>query len=161
MMVAGQGNPAPLFGDDMRKIELDTIEIAGEEYPIYCDLYVLSQIQERMSLNDFERKIIGAKIIRNDDGTPQYDENKRIKLEFDEYDINALLLGLTYMVNEGLLIKSEQEGTEYEPFKSRQLGSICDLSPTELSSVVANAFNKCVVSKKKRQTKSQTRKKNT
>ena len=33
----------------MRKIDLTTVEIGGENYPIYCDLYVLSQIQEKMT----------------------------------------------------------------------------------------------------------------
>lgn len=145
----------------MRKIELDTIEIDGEEYPIYCDLYVLSQIQERMSLNDFERKIIGAKVIRNEDGTPQHDENGRIKLEFDEYDIHALTVGLTLMINEGLLIQSEQDGTEYKPLEEKDIARNCDLTPTELSSIVSSAFNRSVVSKKKKTEKIRSRKKNT
>lgn len=143
----------------MRRIELDTIEIAGEEYPIHCDLYVLSQIQERMSLNDFERKIIGAKIIRKDDGTPEHDEKGRIKLEFDEYDINALILGLTMMINEGLMIQSEQEGMDYEPVTEKEIARNCSMSLSELSSVVSDAFNRCVISKKKKMTKTQSRKK--
>ena len=145
----------------MRKIELETVEIAGEEYPIYCDLYVLSQIQEHMSLNDFERKIIGAKIVRNEDGTPKHNDDGRIELVFDEYDINALVLGLTLMINEGLLIQCEQEGSEYEPLEEKDIARSCDLSLPELSSVVSDTFNKCVISKKKKQTKSPNRKKST
>ncbi len=143
----------------MRKIELDTIEIAGDEYPIYCDLYVLSQIQEKMSLNDFERKIIGAKIVRNEDGSPKRHENGRIELEFDEYDINALILGLTMMINEGLMIRSEQEDVDYEPVTEKEIARNCSMSLSELSSVVSDAFNRCVISKKKKMTKTQSRKK--
>lgn len=54
----------------MREITLPTVTINGETYPIYCDLFVLSQIQEKMDINDFERGIIGAEIVRDENGDP-------------------------------------------------------------------------------------------
>ncbi len=133
----------------MRKIDIPTIEINGEEYPIYCDLYVFQQIQEKMDINDFERKIIGAQIIRDEAGQPIYDKDKRFKLEYIGPDINTLIFGLTLMVNEGLLIESEQEDEKYEPVNEKYMARISDMSVIELSNIVHEAFGRCCGSKKK------------
>lgn len=145
----------------MRKIELPTIEINGETYPIYCDLFVMSQIQDKMDLNDFERAIIGAEIIRDDEGNPVRNEKGRIKMEFGKYDINVLLMGLTFMINEGLLIDSEQSGKEYEPIEEKYIGRVCDMPLIELSNTVHEAFGRCLTPKKNTVTKTTSRRKNT
>lgn len=132
----------------MRNIEIPTKEIDGIEYPIYCDLYVLSQIQEKMSINEFERGVIGAKIVRDDNGDPMYDDNNRIVLEFDEYKIDAIMLGLSLMINEGLQIKSEQDKTKFKPLTEKELARIGRTSVRELSCIVMEAFNKCFHAKK-------------
>ena len=133
----------------MRKIELPRVEINGEEYPIYCDLFVLSQIQERMDINDFERGIIGAEIVRDKDGDPEHDEEGRIRLAFGKYDIDALVKGLTLMINEGLLIESEQTGSLYEPVDEKYIGRVSDMPLINLSNTVHEAFGRCLISKKK------------
>ena len=144
----------------MRKIDLTTVEIGGENYPIYCDLYVLSQIQEKMNINDFERGILGAQIIRDENNEPIHDENGRLKLEFGQYDIKALIMGLTLMINEGLLIDSEQRNVEYEPVEEKYIARICNMPLIELSNIVHEAFGRCLITKKN--TKMTTnRKKNT
>lgn len=133
----------------MRKIELPTIMINGEEFPIYCDLYVLSKIQDKMDLNDFERAILGVEIIRDKKGNPEHDENGRIRLRSGNIDINTLIMGLALMVNEGLLIDSEQTGKEYEPVEEKYLGRVCDVAPIKLSNIIHSAFGRCLESKKK------------
>lgn len=145
----------------MRKIELPTVMINSETYPIYCDLYVLSQIQERMDINDFERGIVGAEIIRDENGEPEHDEDGRIKLQFGKYDINALIMGLTLMINEGLLIESEQTGSEQDPVDEKYIGRTCDLPLVELSNVVHNNLIRCMASKKNKTRKTTSRKRNT
>lgn len=145
----------------MRKIELSKVEINGETYPIYCDLYVLSQIQERMDINDFERGIIGAQIVRDENGNPDRDENGRIKLELGKYDINALIMGLTLMINEGLLIDSEQTGTDYEPVNEKYIGRVCDLPLIDLSNMIHENLIRCMTSKKNKTRKTANRKRNT
>lgn len=145
----------------MRTIELPKITIDGEEYPIYCDLFVLSKIQEKMDLNDFEREILGVEIMRDKDGEPVHDENGRIRLKSSNIDINTLLMGLALMVNEGLLIDAEQTGKEYEPVDEKYLGRVCDVAPIKLSNMVHQAFGRCLESKKKEPMKSGSRKKNT
>lgn len=144
----------------MRKIELPTIDINGETYPIYCDLYVLSQIQDRMDINDFERGIMGARIVRDENGDPILKDDGRIEIVFGKYDINALIMGLTLMINEGLLIDSEQTGREHEPIDEKYIGRVCDMNLLDLSNAVHGAFGRCLTSKKN-MTKTTNRKKNT
>ena len=132
----------------MREIKIPTVTINGEEYPIYCDLYVLSQIQDRMDINDFERGILGAEIVRDEDGNPIHQEDGRIEMVFGKYDIKALIMGLTLMINEGLLIDSEQKGTEYAPVDEKYIGRVCDMPLITLSNTVHNTFGRCLESKK-------------
>lgn len=143
----------------MRKIDIPTVEIGGEEFPIYCDLYVLSKIQEKMDINDFERGIIGAVIVRDENGDPVHNENGRLKLELGKYDIDALIMGLTLMINEGLLIDAEQTGREYEPVEEKYIARICDMPLVNLSNLVHETFGRCLVSKKNEPRKATTRKK--
>ena len=145
----------------MRKIDLPKVTINGEEYPIYCDLYVMQQIQERMDLNDFERGIIGAKIVRDENGEPVRNEKGLIELIFDKYDINALILGLSLMINEGLLIDSEQEDKEYDSVNEKYIGRVCDIPLPELSEIVLNAFRRCLKAKKNTAKKTSKRKNTT
>ena len=144
----------------MRKIYIPTVEIDGEEYPIYCDLYVLSQIQERMDINDFERGIIGVEVVRDEDGNPEHDENGNIHLVRGKYDIGAMIMGLTLMINEGMMIDAEQNGKEYDPVDEKYLARVCDMPLVQLSNVIHEAFGRCLISKKNRK-KAASRKKNT
>ena len=132
----------------MRKIDIPKITINEEQYPIYCDLYVLSKIQDRMDINDWERGVLGVAIVRDEDGNPILKENGRIELTYGKYDIDALIIGLTLMINEGLLIDSEQTGKEYEPVDEKYIGRVCDLPLVELSNTVHEAFGRCLTSKK-------------
>lgn len=132
----------------MRKIELNTIEIGEEAYPLYCDLYVLSKIQEKMSVNEFERRILGAVILRDNDGNPTYDENNHIKLVFDKYDIDTIIFGLTLMINEGLQIRSDQEGEEYEEVDEKYIARMSTLPIEQISDIIHNEFNRCFNVKK-------------
>lgn len=132
----------------MRKIDIPKITINEEQYPIYCDLYVLSKIQDRMDINDWERGILGVTIVRDKDGNPVLKENGRIELTYGKYDIDALILGITLMINEGLLIDSEQTGKEYEPVDEKYIGRVCDIPLIELSNTVHGTFERCLTSKK-------------
>lgn len=161
MKTVGAGYPAPLIsGEDMRRIDIPTIEMNGEKYPVYCDLYVFQQIQEKMDINDFERKVIGARIVRDEDGQPVFDKDKRFRLEFVGPDINTLIFGLTLMINEGLLIQSEQENIDLEPVDEKYIARISDMSVIELSNIVHEAFGRCCGSKKNIKQNPRSRKKN-
>ena len=135
----------------MRKIKLKTITIGDEKYPIYCDLFVLNRIQDEfnMSINQFERDLIGADVVRDDEGKPKLDDNNKIILKPANINISTLMLALYLMVDEGLTIESEQSGKEYEEITQSYLSRICDLPYTELSSVLHEEFNRCFSRKKK------------
>lgn len=133
----------------MREITLPTVTINGETYPIYCDLFVLSQIQDKMDINDFERGVLGVEIVRDENGDPVHQEDGSIEMKLGQYDIKALIMGLTLMINEGLLIDSEQKGTPYEPVDETYIGRVCDMPLITLSNTVHNAFGRCLESKKK------------
>ena len=135
----------------MRKIKLKTITIGDEKYPIYCDLFVLNRIQDEfnMSVNQFERDLIGADVVRDDEGKPKLDDNNKIILKPANINIRTLMLALYLMVDEGLTIESEQSGKEYEEVTQSYLARICDLPYTELSSVLHEEFNRCFSRKKK------------
>lgn len=143
----------------MRKVEMKEIEIDGEKYPYYCDLFVLSKIQDRMSLQEFERQVIGAVIVRTETGEPEYDKDGRIVLEFDHYVIDTLIMGLTLMINEGLQIKADEDGQQAQTVSEADIGRRLAMPLNELSDIVHEAFNRCFVVKKNITRQAGTRKK--
>lgn len=132
----------------MREIKLNTIEIAGESYPIYCDLYVLEQIQERMSLNQFERDLIGAVPEKDNNGKIKRKEDGTIKLVFDEYKIKSIMMALTLMINEGINIENEVNGKELEPVNEKYIMRVWQGSLAEVSKILHDEFNRCFEVKK-------------
>ncbi|MBP3784601.1 MAG: hypothetical protein J6I68_15250 [Butyrivibrio sp.] len=132
----------------MRKINLKEIELNGEKLPYYCDLYVLSKVQDRMSAAQFERDLLGAAPIKNKDGEVERDESGRIKLVFKGYVIETMIFGLTLMINEGIAIKNDQEGTKIEEVDEKFVGRVIDMQPPELSALLIDEFNRCFAVKK-------------
>ncbi len=145
----------------MRKIDLNRIMIGDIEYPLYCDLYVLSKIQDRMSINQFERDILGAKILKDENGESIRDDDGSLKLVFDKYNIETILFGLNLMINEGLEIESEQEGKDFEPVTEKDIARSCTLPLEHISDIIHKEFNRCFEFKKKQPSKTTTRKRKT
>lgn len=145
----------------MRKIELRTIEMAGEEYPVYCDLYVLSKIQDRMSISEFERRILGVEVVRGEDGQPLYNDDNRIRLRTGKYDFETMAFGLALMINEGLEIREDQDGEQCERVTEKEVARICDIGYVELSNILHEEFNRCFEHKKKSKKTQKSQKKST
>ncbi len=142
------------YGDqNMRKIEMNTVMIGDEEYPIYCDLYVLDRIQSRMSVNDFERGIVGVDIVRDRNGDPMHDENGNIRLKPGKHNIATMLFGLTLMINEGLEIRSEQDHVECEVVTEKDIARRCTMQIAEIAVILHDEFFRCIGIKKKEETK--------
>ena len=106
---------------------LNHINIAGTEYPIKCDLYVLECIQDKYgAIEKFEKgirfreEVDGMVPKKNADGTPALDENgKEIMIpgkvwEYKDPDMKMLNHGLELMINEGIDIQNEDHA-ESEP----------------------------------------------
>ena len=82
------------------------IEYKGKEYKIVFNLNVMQEIQEEYgSLREWGEKTDG----NNEKGEP---------------DVKALIFGMTTMLNEGIDIENDENGTRIPPFTKKQVGRI-------------------------------------
>ena len=82
------------------------IEYKGKEYKIVFNLNVMQEIQEEYgSLREWGEKTDG----KNEKGEP---------------DVKALIFGMTTMLNEGIDIENDENGTRIPPFTKKQVGRI-------------------------------------
>ncbi len=145
----------------MRKIELRQITIDDENYPIYCDMFVLQKIQEEYkSINQFERDLMGYVIQRDATGEIKRTEDGKIMLAQGEPVPAAVLLGARLMIDEGMTIEEEQTGIERERLPEKHLGRIIDIPFEDLAKILHEEFSRCFVKKNPLQ-KQKNRKKNT
>lgn len=134
-------------------MELDHITINGIDYPAYCDLRVLSRIQDKYeTITKFERALLGQVIRYDEDGNPERTEDGTIVKEETESSVEAIVDGLLYMIQEGQRI----EGTE-ELISEDDLYT-CIGNPYTLRYVVHSIFIKCFSGKKKENIPEVTRK---
>ena len=82
------------------------IECSGKTYKLYFNLNVMEEIQCEYKTFDNWVDLVNGK-----------EKSK-------EVDIKALKFGFQSMINEGIEIQNEEEGTEIKPFTSRQIGRL-------------------------------------
>lgn len=92
------------------------IEYKGNVYPLYFNLNVMEEIQNEYGTFDNWTDLVSGK-----------DKTK-------EVDIKALKFGFKSMINEGIEIKNEDEGTDIKPFTDKQIGRLI----TEIGLMTAN-----------------------
>ena len=92
------------------------LEYKGNVYPLYFNLNVMEEIQNEYGTFDNWTDLVSGK-----------DKTK-------EVDIKALKFGFKSMINEGIEIKNEDEGTDIKPFTDKQIGRII----TEIGLMTAN-----------------------
>ena len=90
------------------------IEYKGKSYKLYFNLNVMEEIQEKYGTFDNWTDLVGRK-------------NK-------EVDIKALKYGFRAMINEGIEIQNDDEGTEIPLFTEKQVGRLI----TEIGLQTAN-----------------------
>ncbi len=135
-------------------IELDYISLADKKYPAYCDLRVLSQIQEEFeSVNEFERQLLGQKIVYDADGNPERNEDGTIVKESIDSSIRAIVKGLYLMIHEGQRLEGATEFITEDEVYDLQENTIL------LRMVVHGLFMKCFTSKKNENIKTPRKKK--
>lgn len=128
----------------MRKIEVDHVTLAGKTYPAYCDLRVLDQLQEEYeSITAFERALLGQKIVYDEDGNPERNEDGTIVKEKTEASVHAMVKGLYLMIREGQRLEGETELITEDDIYDLQLNTLL------LRMVVHGLFMKCFETKKK------------
>lgn len=134
----------------MRKIELNEIEVAGTKYPLYCDMNVLQEIQDSgISINEFERKILGFRVAKDEKGDAVKMPDGTLKLTKTNPDIKTIIQGLTYMINEGLAVKEAQSKCKHTEVSFDELMITNDVPFDEVSSKIHSEFNRCFSAKKK------------
>ena len=139
--------------------KLNHITLAGVEYPIKCDMLVLEQIQDKYGdLAEFENKFTGFVPEKNEDGEYTRNEEGRIVGYYGEPDMSALGDLLFWMVEEGIDIEREEQGTELKVPERKKLIRSVDLAPRELMEPLRKEFSRCFERKnaKTTQTKSKT-----
>lgn len=130
-------------------MKLNTIEIGGKKFPILCDLNVLETIQEEFgTVNEFERALLGLKLVKNEDGTQAYREDGSPKMELVEPSIKAIKIALVEMVNEGIAYTAFNEGKSWEMMEDLELLAICTIPYTELAETLHNEYKRCFETKK-------------
>ena len=117
---------------------VDFIMIAGSEVPVWCDLYVLNEIQEEYgTIGKFERALVGI---------AEDEEGKRWK---KEPDIKTLMFALRIMVQEGIK-KQKKAGIETD-IDVEQVLMDADIPYTELAEMLHDVFWRCFRAKKSKQ----------
>lgn len=128
----------------MREIEVDHVTLAGKTYPAYCDLRVLDQLQvEYESITAFERALLGQKIVYDEDGNPERNEDGTIVKEKTEASVHAMVKGLYLMIREGQRLEGETELITEDDIYDLQLNTLL------LRMAVHGLFMKCFETKKK------------
>lgn len=141
----------------MRNIDINEVEINGKQYPIYCDLNVLELIQDNfVSINQFERDILGLTPIRDENGELVRDDNGALKQMQGEPKIKAIAFGLYVMIREGQRIKQRETGEEVEYITQEDIREGCRESFLKLSEIVRTEFNRCFTIKKKESNRKKT-----
>lgn len=95
----------------------NTINYKGIDYDLVFNLNVMEQIQEEYGTLDKWGELT--------DGAS------------GEVNVKAMKFGLLCMINEGIDMKNEEEGTDIKPFTSKQIGRILtELGIQEMTSKV-------------------------
>ena len=108
--------------EDAVKSAMQEIEYKGKSYKLMFDLNVMESIQDEYGSID-----AWGKLTEPDDGEP---------------NIKALVFGVTEMINEGIDIDNDENGTDEKPLSHKQVARI--LTEVGLESV-ADKMQKSVI----------------
>lgn len=134
-------------------MEVEHITINDVTYPAFCDLKVLARIQDKYeTITKYERALLGQKIVYDEDGNPERNEDGSIIKEDTESSVEAIVDGLLFMIQEGQRIEGDENLiTEDELYT-------CIGNPYALKFVVHAVFMKCFSGKKKESSPATSRK---
>lgn len=136
----------------MKQIEVNHVKIGEVEYPAFCDLRVLERIQEKYeTITKFERELLGKKLVYDDDGNPERNDDGSLVKEDVEGTIRTIVDGLLFMIQEGQRLTGEKDLITEDEIYS------CIGNPFLLKYIVHSLFYSCFESKKK-ETEDQSRK---
>ena len=129
--------------------QFERIIIGGKSFPIKIDLNVLEKIQNDFeSINEFERKILGLKVVTDEDGKVVFKDDDKPMMIQVEPSITAIKAVLPAMINEGLAIEAEEQNRSWEPVSDRFVFENCKIPFDMLAEIIHKEFLKCFETKK-------------
>lgn len=130
--------------ENLRRIILD-----GRTFPVKIDLNVLEKIQDEYgSVYEFERKILGLEVARDENGKVIYGDDKKPVMLSVEPSIKAIKTVLPLMVNEGLAIEAGETGQSWEPVSDLWIFANCSIDFNVLAEMIHAEFKRCFETKK-------------
>ena len=130
--------------ETLRRIILD-----GRTFPVKIDLNVLEKIQDEYgSVYEFERKILGLEVARDENGKVIYGDDKKPVMLSVEPSIKAIKTVLPLMVNEGLAIEAGETGQSWEPVSDLWIFANCFIDFNVLAEMIHAEFKRCFETKK-------------
>ena len=109
----------------MKKIDLDYLSIGDDKFPVYCDMNVMAQIQDKYeSITEFERKLMGWKVARDDDGEPIRNTDGTLKKTRIDPSVSTIIDTLFWFISEGQAVEKIQgaaDGSRTEPITLEEL----------------------------------------
>jgi hypothetical protein len=128
--------------------KLNHIVLAGETYPIKCDLAVLEAVQEEYGrIGIFEEKLSGLR------PTGEKGENGKELYQKGEPSMKAVRFALPLMVNEGIDIENRLEGTDRKHISDEDLKELfSEVNTYEVAALLYLEFCRCFDSKNQRST---------
>lgn len=130
--------------------ELKRIMVGGKTFPIKFDINVLERVQDEYgTINEFERKLRGIEVARDEEGKVIYNEKDKPMLRATkEPSIKAIKTVLPAMINEGLAIEAEETGKSWEPVSELWVLSNCNVSFELLAEMIYEEYKRCFEVKK-------------
>lgn len=115
------------------------LQYKNKEYDLVFDLNVMEQIQDEYgTLEKWAELTDGNQVALDENGEPLLDENGMQRLLPKEVDAKALKFGIWCMINEGIDIKNEDEGTDQKPVTKNQVGRMLSAYGMEEATAIAN-----------------------
>ena len=127
--------------------KINHVNIGDKEYPAFCDLRVLEKLQDKYeTITKYERELLGKKLVYDEDGNPERNEDGSLVKEDVEGSIRAIVDGLYLMIQEGQRLEGEKDLITEDEIYS------CIGNPYLLKYIVHSLFYSCFKSKKKETT---------
>jgi len=132
----------------MRKPSM--VKLGKSQYPIICDLNVLETLQDKYgSVNNFERKLLGLVIQRNESGEIIYTDDGNPLMIAVEPSIDAIKTALLEMVKEGERVSGYLNGKENVDFTDEiVILNDCTIPFEKMARTLHEEYKKCFETKK-------------
>ena len=115
------------------------LQYKDKTYDVVFNLNVLEQIQEEYgTLDNWADLTDGEEVVFDEDGNPVIDQDGKQVTKPKEVDAKALKFGIWCMINEGIEIKNDEEGTDEPLVTKNQVGRMLTTYGVEEATQLVN-----------------------